>query len=56
MNLEETIELLAAAGYTLSHSSKFDIIIEFFIKQANYNIHELNEALFVFFDQPLLGI
>ncbi|MFP3123450.1 macro domain-containing protein [Ectobacillus funiculus] len=55
LNLEETIELLAAAGYTLSHSSKFDIIIEFFIKQANYNIHELNEALFVF-DQPLLGI
>lgn len=54
LNLEETTNLLASAGYTLSHSSKFDVIIEFFIQQANYNIHEINEVLFAF-DQPLLG-
>ena len=54
LNLDETMELLTTAGYTLSHSSKFDVIIEFFIQQANFNIHEINEALFTF-DQPLLG-
>ena len=54
LNLDETMELLATAGYTLSDSSKFDVIIEFFIQQANFNIHEINEALFTF-DQPLLG-
>ncbi|MEH7225637.1 macro domain-containing protein [Bacillus sp. JJ1566] len=54
LNVDETIHLLSAAGYTLSHSSKFDVIIEFFINKANYNIHEINEALFMF-DQPLLG-
>ncbi len=54
LSLDDTNKLLASAGLALSHGSKFDMIIEYFIRKGNYNIFEINEALFEF-DQTLLG-
>lgn len=54
LNLNETDDLLHRAGYVLSHSQKFDVIVEYFIVSGKYDIFEINEVLFRY-DQPLLG-
>ncbi len=54
LNLEQTKDLIGRAGFALTNSSKFDVIIRFFIEQGNYNMMEINATLFEF-DQSLLG-
>lgn len=55
LNLDETKDLIGRAGFALTHSSKFDVIVEYFIELGNYNVFEINEVLFAF-DQVLLGL
>ena len=54
LDVDQTNDLIGRAGYTLTNSSKFDLIIRYFIEQRNFNIVEINLALYEF-DQPILG-
>lgn len=54
LTLEETDSLLKKAGYALSDSQKFDVIVAFFIVNRKYDIFEINQVLFEY-NQPLLG-
>ena len=52
--LGEAREMLGKAGYSLSRSSKFDIILEWFITNRIYSVFDINEVLLEY-DQPLIG-
>jgi len=54
LTLDQTEDLLEWAGFALSHSRKFDVIVEYFIQSRKHDIFEINEVLFSY-DQPLLG-
>ena len=56
LDLEETERLLRSAGLSLSPSSKFDVIIKYFVTTGNYeSIFDVNETLYQF-DQVTLGV
>lgn len=54
LDMSATQDLLARAGFTLSKSSKFDVIVRFFIERGIYDLFQLNEVLFAY-DLPLVG-
>lgn len=54
LTLDETRLLLERAGFALTHADERDVIVEYFIARGDYDIYEINLALYAF-DQPLLG-
>ena len=54
LDMAETRKLIGRAGYTLTNSSYFDLVIQYHIEAKKYNVVEVNIILYEY-DQPLLG-
>ncbi|MBR1805449.1 MAG: hypothetical protein IJ774_03575 [Selenomonadaceae bacterium] len=54
LNFERTKELLAAAGYVLTKSTLFDVIVSFFIEHKIFDVDYVNRILHKY-NQPLPG-
>lgn len=54
LDMDGTKDLIGRAGYALTNSSTFDLIIRYFIEHKQFNVIEINIALYEF-DQNLLG-
>ena len=53
LNLDETQDFIGKAGFALSPSQAFDLIIQYFIEANQYDIYEINQALFAFGEKTL---
>ncbi len=56
LNKEETDRLLSAAGYALSESDTFDLVIQFCLEKRIYNLYDVDAALDYFSLKPLVGV
>lgn len=52
---DEAEEMLRKAGFALSKSNYFDVIVQYFIDNGRYDLMEINDALYEY-DQPLLRV
>ena len=53
---EELKELVESAGYSMTRTNKFDIVIEYFVRNKKYSIDEINAVLYELDPElPLIG-
>ena len=46
LKLSEANDMLSRAGYSLSHSVKRDVVLEFFFREGIYDVRKVNDVLY----------
>ena len=46
LEIDTALDLMGRAGYSLSFSTKSDVIIRYFIENKKYDVIEINQALY----------